>query len=177
MFLSASVPQKKIRRPYNLNAPHMSPKMSLPFSFYNQNCMVIFLPYVLNDSPITFSSSLIWSFNNIRWKVQICKAPHFAFFPTSLLLPLRSECFSHHPLLRHPQFMKLLVCDTVCWFSIVSIATGYGLDGPGIESWCVWGFHTCPSWPLGPPSLHYNGYRDIPGGKAAGAWFWPPTPI
>ena len=28
----------------------------------------------------------------------------------------------------------------------------------------------------GPPSLKYNGYRVIPGGKAAGVWRWPPTP-
>jgi hypothetical protein len=29
----------------------------------------------------------------------------------------------------------------------------------------------------GPPSLLYNGYWVFPGGKAAGAWRWPPTPI
>ena len=35
-----------------------------------------------------------------------------------------------------------------------------------------------PSRPtLGPPSLLYNGYRVFPGGKAAGAWSWPPTPF
>jgi len=28
----------------------------------------------------------------------------------------------------------------------------------------------------GPPSLLYNEYRVFPGGKAAGAWRWPPTP-
>jgi len=33
-----------------------------------------------------------------------------------------------------------------------------------------------PSRPtLGPPSLLYNGYRVFPGGKAAGAWRWPPN--
>ena len=45
--------------------------------------------------------------------------------------------------------------------------TGYGLDGPGIES--RWGgeiFRTCPDRPWGPPSLLYNGYRVFPGGKA-----------
>jgi len=50
--------------------------------------------------------------------------------------------------------------------SIVGIATGYGLDGPGIES--RWGgeiFRTCPDRPCGPPSLLYNGYRVFPGGK------------
>jgi hypothetical protein len=37
--------------------------------------------------------------------------------------------------------------------SVVGIATGYELDGPGIES--RWG-------PWGPPSLLYNGYRLFP---------------
>ena len=49
--------------------------------------------------------------------------------------------------------------------SVVGIATGYGLDGPGIES--RWGeiFRTCPDRPWDPPSLLYNGYRVFPGGK------------
>jgi hypothetical protein len=51
----------------------------------------------------------------------------------------------------------------------VSIVTRYGLDGPGIKSW--WGeiFRTCSDQPWSPPSLLYNGYRVLPGGKAAGA--------
>ena len=49
--------------------------------------------------------------------------------------------------------------------SVVSIATRYGLDGPGIES--RWGeiFRTYPDRLRGPPSLLYNGYRVFPGGK------------
>jgi hypothetical protein len=50
--------------------------------------------------------------------------------------------------------------------SSVGIATGYGLDGPGIES--QWGgeiFRTCPDQPWAPPSLPYNGYRVFPGDK------------
>ena len=49
--------------------------------------------------------------------------------------------------------------------SVFGIASGYGLDGPGIES--PWGeiFRTCPDRPWGPPSLLYNGYRVFPGGK------------
>jgi hypothetical protein len=31
-------------------------------------------------------------------------------------------------------------------------------------------FHTRPDRPGGPPSLLYNGYRVVSGGKAAGAW-------
>jgi hypothetical protein len=41
----------------------------------------------------------------------------------------------------------------------VGIATGYGLDGPGIES--RWGGDR----PLGPPSLLYNGYWVFAGGR------------
>jgi hypothetical protein len=53
--------------------------------------------------------------------------------------------------------------------SSVGIATGYGLDGPGIESGAEI-FRTRPDRPWGPPSLLYIGYRVFPGGKAAGAW-------
>jgi hypothetical protein len=49
--------------------------------------------------------------------------------------------------------------------SVVGIATGYGLDGPGIKS--RWGeiFRTCPDRPWDPPSTLYNGYRVFLGGK------------
>ena len=49
--------------------------------------------------------------------------------------------------------------------SSVGIATGYGLEGPGIESRWRRIFHTCPGQPWGPPSLLYNGYRVFPVGK------------
>ena len=35
-------------------------------------------------------------------------------------------------------------------------------------------FRTRSHRPLGPPSLLCDGYRVFPGGKAAGAWRWPP---
>jgi hypothetical protein len=49
--------------------------------------------------------------------------------------------------------------------SVVGIATGYGLEGPGIES--RWGeiFRTYPDRLRAPPNLLYNGYRVFPGGK------------
>jgi hypothetical protein len=43
--------------------------------------------------------------------------------------------------------------------SVVGIATGYGMDGPGMES--LWGRH----FPWGPSSLLYNRYRVFHGGK------------
>ena len=37
-------------------------------------------------------------------------------------------------------------------------------------------FRTRPDRSWGLPCLMYNGYRVFPGGKAARAWCWPPTP-
>ena len=50
--------------------------------------------------------------------------------------------------------------------SIVGMATGYGLDSPGIDS--RWGgeiFRACTDRPWASPSLLYNGYRFLPRGK------------
>ena len=49
--------------------------------------------------------------------------------------------------------------------SVVGIATGYGLDGPGIESQRGKIFRTCPDRPWGPRSFLYNGYWVCPRGK------------
>jgi hypothetical protein len=49
--------------------------------------------------------------------------------------------------------------------TVDGIATGYGLDGTGIES--RWGgiFRTCPDRPWGPPILLYSGYQVSPRSK------------
>ena len=49
--------------------------------------------------------------------------------------------------------------------SVVGIATGYGLDGPGSNPGGGEIFRTCPDRPWDPPSLLYNGYRVFPWGK------------
>jgi len=48
--------------------------------------------------------------------------------------------------------------------SSVGIATGCGLDGPGMNPVGGEIFRTCPDRPWGPPSLLYNRYRVFPGG-------------
>jgi hypothetical protein len=60
------------------------------------------------------------------------------------------------------EFISLLIrCKYVFWTvgrdSSDGVATGYELDGPGIES--RWGevFRTCPDRPWGPSNLLYNG--------------------
>jgi hypothetical protein len=63
---------------------------------------------------------------------------------------------------------------TVGWESSVDIATRYWLDSPAIESRRGGEiFRTRLDRPWGPN----NGYRVFPGGRAAGAWRWLPTPI
>ena len=66
--------------------------------------------------------------------------------------------------------LKETISSTLCKYggpgSIVGIATGYGLDGLGIESrWEGEIFRTCPDRPWGPHSLLYNGYQVFPRGK------------
>jgi hypothetical protein len=53
---------------------------------------------------------------------------------------------------------------------IIGIATRHCLDGPGIESRCRRDFPYRSDGSRGPPSLLYDPYWAIPGGKAAGAW-------
>ena len=48
------------------------------------------------------------------------------------------------------------------------VATGYTVLGMNPGEGKI--FRTRPDRPWGPPSLLYNGYRVIPGVKAAGTW-------
>ena len=90
--------------------------------------------------------------------------------------PFFSEAFST-TLIQTSLFMYKSYYTANLVLCSVGITTRYELDGPGIES--RWGdiFSTHPDWPWGLPSLLHNGYRVIPGSKAAGAWRWPPTTI
>jgi hypothetical protein len=57
----------------------------------------------------------------------------------------------------------------------VGIATRYGLDGPGIESWWGWYFPH-PSRPaLGPTQSPIQWVPRLSRGEAYVAWHWPPT--
>jgi hypothetical protein len=61
--------------------------------------------------------------------------------------------------------------------SVVGIATGYRLGGPGIESRWVEIFRTCPDRHWGPSTLLYNGYRVFPGGKERPGRDADPSPL
>jgi hypothetical protein len=81
-------------------------------------------------------------------------------------------------LFNYSQIYNMFRPDYFCWLSpesrgsgsSVGVATDYGLDVPGIKF--QWGeiFRTSPDRPWGTPSVLYNGYRVLPGGKAAEAW-------
>jgi hypothetical protein len=73
--------------------------------------------------------------------------------------------------------LTILITLSCCGpFSSVGIATGYGLDGPVIESWREI-FRTCPDRPWGPPSLLYNGYRVFPEGRKRPGRDADPSPL
>ena len=56
--------------------------------------------------------------------------------------------------------------DVVGHNSSVGIATGYGMDGPGIESrWEARFSAPVQTGPGAPPNLLYNGYRVFPWDK------------
>jgi hypothetical protein len=76
---------------------------------------------------------------------------------------------------RYIELMTYICCHGP--ISSVGITTGYGLDGPEIES--RWGeiFHTCPDRPWGPPSLLYNGYRVFPGARKRPGRDTDPSPL
>jgi hypothetical protein len=65
------------------------------------------------------------------------------------------------------------VCVCVCMVyreSSIGIATHYGLKGPGSNAGGGQNIRTRPNRPWVSPSLLYNRYRVVPGGKAAGPW-------
>jgi hypothetical protein len=70
----------------------------------------------------------------------------------------------------------VLFLHSVHWIScfLMQTSTCYGLEDPRIDPGGGHIFRTRPDGLWGPPSLLYNGYRIFPGGKAAGAWRWPP---
>ena len=73
----------------------------------------------------------------------------------------------------------MILMAVACWSgpgSVVGIATVYGLDGLGFESWWGWDFPQ-PSRPaVGPPSLLNNGYLVFLGGKEQLGHGVDPTP-
>jgi hypothetical protein len=63
------------------------------------------------------------------------------------------------------QIYELMISLKLCLpVSAEGIVTGYGLEGPGIESRWSEIFLTFLDRPWDPPSLLYNGYRVFPAG-------------
>ena len=77
----------------------------------------------------------------------------------------------------HTSFNIIPSSDPCGQESSVTVATGSGLDDPGIESLCRWDFPH-PSRPaLGSTKPPVQCVQDILfGSKAAGEWLWPPNP-
>ena len=100
--------------------------------------------------PLHYLNWLVFMYNRNRGCFLHCKPTKRMFKCNSILV-----C----ELLMETYLLSCVLCSSVC------IVTGYGLDGPEIES--RWGeiFRTCPDRSWGPPSLLYSEYRVFPGGK------------
>jgi len=70
------------------------------------------------------------------------------------------------------------VCKCMCVCVWLGIATRNVLDGPGIEPGGDEVYRTRSDRTETHPVTYriHNGYQVFTGGKAAGAWRWPPTP-
>jgi hypothetical protein len=72
------------------------------------------------------------------------------------------------------ELLFIFRCNIFIGFRIIKEMPGFVASGtPCIYIYIPGGgeiFRTRPDRPSGPPSLQYNGYRVIPGGKAVGAW-------
>jgi hypothetical protein len=78
-----------------------------------------------------------------------------------------------------PRWLLSITFPITTWAEIAQslqgLVTGWTVRGSNTGGGEI--FRTRPDQPWGPPSPLYNGYRVFPGGKAAGAWRWPPTPV
>ena len=140
-------------------------------------------------------TSVEWDEGLVEWRIWLISPTSQDFFPVTNSQIKPKRCWSTYFRRQvKPQILRteagasetsvkietVLVCVgdithvkplSVGRNSSVGTATRYGLDGPGIESW--WGgeiFRTRPDKTWCPLNLLYNGYRVIPGGKAARAW-------
>ena len=73
---------------------------------------------------------------------------------------------------------RILNVYLIVYYTVVGIATRYGLDGPGIESrkGGIFRIHPDRPWDLPSPPVQWVPAL-IPGDKAAGSWLLPLTPI
>jgi hypothetical protein len=92
-------------------------------------------------------------------------------------------CITKHMTLfqitNHDNFLIILHLNNVICGpgSSVGIATGYGLDSPGIESRLVRDFPHLSDRPWGPNRLLYKGYRVFPGVESGRGVMMTPQPL
>jgi len=112
--------------------------------------------------PLHYLNWLVFMYNRNRGCFLHCKPTKRMFKCNSILV-----C----ELLMETYLLSCVLCSSVC------IVTGYGLDGPEIES--RWGeiFRTCPGRPWGSPSLLYNRSRVFLGVKSGQGVTLTPQPL
>jgi len=158
---------------------------------------VIVLPIGItrSDSALPFVQTVISSLLHLWTKVLLYPFLDTATLSTNICFVCsRSSCISVHGFatelcalmawigILYPEIVNYHIYKSIADFRWAGIDQSVQLLATG---WAVWGsnpsggeiFRTRPDLPWGPPSLLYSGYRVFLGGKAAGAWRWPPNPI
>jgi len=105
---------------------------------------------------------------------QINGNPEFRLRPEAEVCPLRFPSRGRFVLTQISNNFKRWVLWASIAHSIQRLATGWTVRGSNPGGGEI--FRTCPDLLWGPPNLLHNEYQVLPGGKAARAWHWPPTP-
>ena len=100
------------------------------------------------------------------FKFIMSKFPH----PQHTIFNTKIEC---HPMKVSEHLLRYLWTRRAQ--SANRLANGWTVRGSNAGGGKIIRTRPHRSW-WGPPSLLYNGYRVFAGGKAAGAWRWPPIP-
>jgi hypothetical protein len=101
------------------------------------------------------------------WKLMTRKVPDCGPLTNSVD---ESPCGEAKSFLRYSRHTTCSTKLKHSWTCLLAGRSGDRIPGSGEI------FRTCPDRLWDPPSLLYNRYRVFLGGKAAGAWRWPPTP-
>ena len=149
------------------------------YRFHNSPPRVPHIPSQINSVNATqlycFRFILILS-SHLRSSLKRSLSLTFSHQNPVCTCPLPHAC--HMPLLS-PFFITILGEEYKSWSPVAQSDSDWlraGRSGDRIPLGDEF-FRTCTDRPWGPPSLLYSGYRVFPGGKTAGAWRWPPTPI
>jgi hypothetical protein len=137
---------------------------------------------VASEDSAPWSHLTVW--HSVEHRLAVCRETNRAYSEFAWVwkkkffeLPFKRRVFKLVCLLPASIiFWNHIICNHLQRSRYSDYATGWTVRGSNSGRGEI--FRSRPDRPWGPPSLLYNGYRiSFPGGKAAGVWSWPLTPI